>query len=89
MSATATVNPDLSIALSTELQEALDLAPGQTLVVERRGDVLEFRRATRAAPGLIGLLSRYAPATPVSAAEMSDAVSAEAADRSANSGRTS
>lgn len=81
MPSTATVNADLSIALPEELSEALHLAPGQTLLVERRGDVLEFRRAPRPASDLAGLLSRYAPGTPVEVAEMNEAVAAEAIAR--------
>lgn len=87
MPATATVNPDLSIALSRELQEAMHLVPGQTLIVERRGEVLEFRREVRTGPELIGMLSRYAPAVPVSVAEMNEAVISEAAEQHVRQGR--
>lgn len=72
MPATATVNADLSIALPHELQEAMKLTPGQTLIVERRGEVLEFRRAPGTGLDLIGSLSRYAPAEPVSVEQMND-----------------
>ena len=86
MPSTATINADLSIAIPEELSEALQLVPGTTLLVERRGDVLEFRRALRTVADLAGLLSRYAPDTPVAVAEMNEAVATEASARHDRSG---